>query len=73
MPPRLKDIKRALRTFGVETSKPGTGSHWHLTKPGFTLFTVPAHNGLKSEITDKYIGLLCAHFRIDRNALLAAM
>lgn len=65
MPARFSSIIRALRHLGFEVAEPNAGSHWHVHGPGGKAYTVPAHNGPKSEIDDKYIRGLCRAFGID--------
>lgn len=68
MPARLRTIRKAAESFGVEISEPGRGSHWQCRKQGFRMYPIPAHNGLKTEISDRYIAGLCKHFGIDEDA-----
>ena len=65
MPARFGDIARALRKLGVQVEEPSKGSHWKCRKDGFGVYTIPAHNGLKAEISDVYIRAVCRHFEID--------
>jgi hypothetical protein len=65
MAARLREVRRPASTFGIEIEEPRSGSHWHCRKPGFGMYTLPAHNALKSEIPDKYIAGFCRHFRLD--------
>jgi|HubBroStandDraft_6_1064221.scaffolds.fasta_scaffold1437747_2 hypothetical protein len=69
MPARLRDLVATLRTMGVEVETPKSGSHFVARKPGCRPYPIPAHNGLKSEIEDKYIRALCRNFGIDPAAL----
>ena len=64
MPARLRDIKRVLESFGGAIDDPSSGSHFHATRGG-KLCPVPAHNGLKTEISDIYIKKLCRVLGID--------
>lgn len=64
MPGRLRDIKRALEARGVTVSEPSSGSHWWASY-GSGGYSIPAHNGLKTEIPDVYIRGLCRAFAID--------
>ena len=65
MPARLRDIRRAAKDYGVEIAEPSKGSHWKCTRPGTRNYPIPAHNGLKTEIDDKYISAMCKHFGVD--------
>lgn len=67
MPARLRDIRRAAELFGISVTEPNSGSHWLLRRQGVRVYTVPAHNGLRSEISDVYIRALCRHFGIDED------
>lgn len=65
MPARLSDIKRALLRFDVELVD-GSGKHpFKAVYPGVRAYPIPAHNGLRTEITDLYIRGLCRNFGID--------
>ena len=64
MPARLRDIKRALEARGISVEEPKGSSHWKATAPRIT-YTIPAHNGLRTEITDIYIRALCRAFALD--------
>ncbi len=65
MPARLKTIAAVFKTFGVLLEKPSSGSHWKLRREGTRVYTVPASNGLKTEIGDNYIRAACRHFGIE--------
>jgi predicted RNA binding protein YcfA (HicA-like mRNA interferase family) len=69
MPARLRDIARALGKLGSRLEKPKTGSHWKAFAPGGQMYTLPAHNGEKTEIGDKYIKGLCRALGIDEAEL----
>lgn len=64
MPARLSAIERALKSFGITVEKPGSGSHWK-AKRGSVTYTIPAHNGARSEIGDVYLKGVCRAFGID--------
>lgn len=64
MPPRLRDLKRALEAFGLLVHMPTSGSHWHVEGPG-GIYPIPSHNGLKGEISDVYVRGVCRKFGID--------
>jgi len=67
MPARLRDIIRVLlEDYGLESQRPSRGSHWKIvdTATGRS-YTVPAHNGPRTEIDDKYIRAMCRYFDID--------
>lgn len=71
MPARLSKLKKAV-SGQLDLEKPSSGSHWKFTD-GSSKYTVPAHNGLKTEITDLYIKKLCAHFGLDYAEIKASM
>lgn len=64
MPGRAGDIIREVQEYGVSIDS-GTKHLYKLTAPGLRCYTLPAHNGSKSELDDKYIKGLCKHFGID--------
>jgi hypothetical protein len=64
VPARLRDIQRALGAHGIRVEEPRGGSHWKATD-GRLSYPIPAHNGLKEEIPDKYVRGLCRAFGID--------
>jgi hypothetical protein len=64
MPARLADIERAARAMGADVELPSKGSHWKIRFNG-TMYPVPAHNGLRSEIGETYIRGLCKAFGWD--------
>lgn len=67
MPARARDIARALKQFGVELIEPGSGSHWKAVR-GSVVYTIPCHNGPKTEVSDVYIRGVCRAFELDYNA-----
>lgn len=68
MPARLRDIARACAYFDLIVERPSSGSHWKVKGDGARTYPVPASNGEKSEISDKYIKALCRNFGIDERA-----
>lgn len=70
MPARLKDLKRGLEQLGVTVEAPNKGSHWKCRKPGYRAYTLPAHNGVRTEIDDKYIRSLCKNLELDADELM---
>lgn len=67
MPARLADIQRLLKEYGVTlTEKAGAKQNWRLIKVGYRPYPIPAHNGLREEISDVYIAGLCRHFDLDK-------
>lgn len=66
MPARLKRIIAAAAAYGVTFDPPSGSSHWKGKKPGFRSYTIPAHNGERTEIGDQYIRGFCRNFGIDR-------
>ena len=74
MPGRLRDIVRALGKLGIDVVKPNKGSHWKAVRrsDGKT-YPLPAHNGEKTELDNKYIRGLCNCFDLDEAALRRLM
>ena len=70
MPMRLSELLERLKPHGVTCEKPSSGSHWKLRKPGYRVYTVPAHNGLREELPDRYLRAACRALGIDRDVLL---
>lgn len=64
MPARLSVLKHALESMGADVVRPNSGSHWKAVKDG-TTYTIPAHNGERTEITDVYIKGVCRCFGWD--------
>lgn len=62
MPPRLRNIKAALREYDIEVV---TGTKHYQARRGVDVYPIPAHNGEKSEVPDVYIRGLCRRFNID--------
>ncbi len=58
MPACLRDLKRALENQNGSVEEPRSGSHWK-ARLGTDCYPIPAHNGLKTEISDRYINGLC--------------
>ncbi len=56
---------RVCAKRGIEIEKPSSGSHWKAKRPGSGTYPVPASNGERTEIDDKYIRGLCRHFGIE--------
>ena len=68
MPARAKDIIRAFAQLGIHFEKPSKGSHWKARR-GEISFTIPLHNGPKSEVGDIYIRSACRAFSVDEKEL----
>ena len=66
MPARLADIERAARAVGLDVLKPKGKHSWKARRAsdGVT-YPIPAHNGTKTEIANKYIDGLCRAFGLD--------
>jgi hypothetical protein len=73
MPARLADIQRVAATFGLRIEQPRGGSHWRARSSDGKSFPIPAHNGLKEEISDIYIRKFCRFFGIDEAAFRAKL
>lgn len=69
MPARLRDLKRALAELGLVLHEPGSGSHWKFVAVDGKTYSVPAGNGLKTEIDDVYLKGLCRTFGLDYKKL----
>lgn len=68
---RLRELISALSEFGVEVTPPaGGGSHWKAVRAGARSYPIPAPNGPRSEVPQKYIFALCRHFDIERDLLV---
>jgi len=65
VPARLSNIKRVLEAMGATIEEPSSGSHWKVRMDGMPMYPIPAHNGLRSEISDGYIKRMCSNFKID--------
>jgi hypothetical protein len=72
VPASLRALKRAVETLGGTVDEPKSGSHWKARRAGIC-YPIPAHNGLKTEISDRYINGLCRALGIDPAALRAAL
>ena len=70
MPTRLTALARHLQQHGITVQRPRKGSHWKALRPGDRAYTLPSHNGAKTELDDKYVKGCCKHFGIDTGDLL---
>ncbi|MGH7605236.1 MAG: hypothetical protein ACRENK_14735 [Gemmatimonadaceae bacterium] len=70
MPARLRDIARICATLGIRIEKPNSGSHWKAKREGEGTYPIPAANGERTEISDKYIRGLCRHFNISYDEMM---
>jgi hypothetical protein len=73
MPARLREIRRAALSYGIQIEEPSSGSHWHCRLPGKRLYTIPAHNGVRTEIDDNYVRGFCRHFSINYDEFKAKL
>jgi hypothetical protein len=64
---RLSELIAIVREFGIEVSRPSSGSHWKFSKSGFRSYPVPASNAERSEIKWQYVLGLCRHFEIPKS------
>jgi hypothetical protein len=62
---RLCDLARAARRLGVTITTPSSGSHWKAEKAGCRPYTLPCHNGERTELDSKYVKGFCRHFGIE--------
>jgi hypothetical protein len=65
MPARLRETIRACSKLGIAVEQPNSGSHWKARNALGTLYTIPAHNGERTEISDTYVRGLCRSLGID--------
>ena len=67
MPMRLRNFVDWLKDYGV-TVEPAS-RHFAARREGYSVYPIPAHNGLKTEIPNKYLKGCCKHFEIDPSKL----
>lgn len=67
-PRRLSDVARIAAQHGCVLEEGGGKHNWRFTKAGKRPYTVPAHNGLRTEIPWKYIQGLCRQMEIPIEA-----
>jgi hypothetical protein len=67
MPMRLSKLGQWLKQHNIVIAP--ASKHFAARKDGFPVYPIPAHNGLKTEIPDKYLKGLCKHFGIDPKTL----
>jgi hypothetical protein len=72
MPARFRDIERAAATYGITVTDGGKHNK-KLVRAGFRSYTIPAHNGSKSEISNVYVSGLCRNFQIDEDEFRGRM
>jgi len=65
LPARFRDIRRALLDYGITAEPPSSGSHWKLRDATGKAYTLPCHNGDRTEISDVYLRALCRAFGLD--------
>ena len=65
MPARLRDIIRVCARLGIQVEKPSSGSHWKTRSETGGMYPIPASNGERTEISDKYIRGMCRAHGID--------
>lgn len=74
MPARLREFVAAAGHFGFELDDSKKGKHcYKLRRPGERPYTVPAHNGLKTEIGDEYLKAFCRQYGIDLSEFLSKL
>jgi hypothetical protein len=65
MPARLRLLAQVAQAkYGISVVAPKKGSHWKAMRDGKS-YSLPAHNGPKTELSDVYIRGLCRAFGID--------
>lgn len=73
---RIADLRKALRSFGLDVVESGRGRHpFKVRRANGSGPTYPlkAHNGLKSELADCYVEGICDLYGIDEKALRAKL
>jgi hypothetical protein len=66
-PRRLSEVIAIAKRYGCELD--GGGKHnFKLKKAGCRTYTIPAHNGQRSEVPWKYIAGLCRCMQIPEEA-----
>ena len=74
MPYRVSEIEAVLARYGVLLdSKAGKGSHMMFRRAGFPSYTVPAHNGRRTEVTDLYIRRMARQLGLDPDDVFRAL
>ena len=72
MPARFSAFKRAIETLGGTVIEPNSGSHWKVRING-RMYPIPAHNGLRTELSDRWIDGACRSLGIDKETLRALL
>lgn len=67
VPARLRDLARALEAYGVKLEELHGKHNWRFVRG------LPAHNGLKSEISDVYVNGAARAFSIEKHELWAVI
>lgn len=67
MPARLRDFIRVAEMYGFTVDSSGGKHNWRVRRPGARVYTLPAHNGSKSELSDPYINAFCRQYELDRD------
>lgn len=63
------EVAAIAAQYGCQLVSAGGGKHnWRFVKTGKRPYTVPAHNGLKTEISWNYIRGLCRNMQIPESA-----
>jgi hypothetical protein len=65
LPARFRDIKRAVKEFGIRAEPVKGSAHWKLIGQDGRVYPLPCHNGERTEISDHYLRGLCRTFGID--------
>jgi predicted RNA binding protein YcfA (HicA-like mRNA interferase family) len=72
VPVSFRDLKRAIEAFGCTVEEPSKGSHWKIRNCG-KAYTIPAHNGLKTELSDVYVKGVCRALGLSYDELKSRM
>jgi hypothetical protein len=69
MPMRLSTLAERLKEYGIRIGP--AGKHFAARRADDEgMYAIPAHNGLKTEIDNRYIKGLCKHFNLDYKTLI---
>ncbi len=69
MPPRYRQVKAVLRAMGLQVEeRSAKGSHVVITDGKGRTYTIPAHRGDNTELSDPYLRGVCRAFDLDYKA-----
>lgn len=65
----MSDVAAIAARYGSTLDQSSGGKHnWRFVKAGKRPYTVPAHNGLRTEISFQYIRGLCRNHDVPESA-----